>query len=89
MSSHATPFADGSTNRLRASDTVTLDQSGEFHTVLCDTGSMIAIAGHPSGMVERGLCTPCHKSVDSAHARVLDEVKNSDHPLREIILQNN
>ncbi|HAW46283.1 MAG TPA: hypothetical protein DCX34_03460 [Roseovarius sp.] len=85
----AAPFADGSTDRLRASDTVTLDQSGDFHIVLCDTGSMAAIAGRPGGMVERGFCTPWHRSVDSAHIRVLDEVKNSDHPLREIILQNN
>lgn len=89
MTEEIIPFADGSTARLRAADTVHHVPSGEEWVVLCDTGTMIAWAGWPPGMARREDFRPQSRASDTAHRDLIDQIRNGQHSLREIILRHN
>lgn len=83
------PFADGSTAKLRAGDTVFHVMSGETWLILADTGKMIAWADWPVGMENRSKCTPRYRCSDAEHMKIMDDIKAGDHPLQHIILREN
>lgn len=89
MTEEIIPFADGSVARLRAADTVYHVPSGEEWVVLCDTGTMIAWAGWPSGMARREDFRPMSKASDQAHQNTINVIRSGQHPLREIVLRHN
>ena len=83
------PFADGSTEKLRAGDTVFHSMSGETWVILADTGRMIAWAGWPCGMENRANCTPRDRCSDARHQSLMADIRNGQHPLTQIILREN
>ena len=89
MSKETIAFADGSTEKLRAGDTVFHAMSGETWCVLADTGTMIAWAGWTVGMEHRSHCTPRDRCSDATHLAVMADIRLGQHPLRQIILREN
>lgn len=83
------PFADGSTEKLRAGDTVFHIHANEEWVVLADTGAMVAWAGWPPGMENRTNLRPQTYASPAKHAAIMDDIRNGQHPLRHIILREN
>jgi len=83
------PFADGSTEKLRAGDTVLHTLAQEEWVVLADTGRMVAWAGWPPGMESRANLVPRTRCSDEDHRRTIDSVNREGHSLQHIILREN
>lgn len=84
-----TPFADGSTDKLRAGDVVYVVAAREEWMVLADTGTMIAWAGWPPGMISRREVRPLRRCSDDEHRQHMQAVKIGNHSLKHMILREN
>ena len=83
------PFANGTTAKLRAGDTVRHVASDETWVILADTGTMVMWAGWPPGMENRSHCAPTGRCTDAIHAATIAAAVKDKHPMLDIILREN